>query len=162
MSGKFFGVAMVLVALAGATPASADELKADEARRFIAGKMFSYQCFEGTSGRGRIHADGSVAGYISIRGNTTPRYVVLPAGTLRVKGDQYCASLRGVPFEPCFNVDRTSHFSFRGAVSGLGFAYCNFNRRSARADVASSRPPLRLRGYRSSSAAASSSAFADE
>ena len=42
---------------------------------------------------------------------------------------------RGVPFEPCFNVDRTSHVSFRGSISGFGFAYCDFNRRSVRADV---------------------------
>ena len=161
MSGKLVGVAIVLAAFGGATQASADELRADEARRFVAGKMFSYQCFEGTTGRGRIHADGSVAGYIQLRGAGHPRYVVLPAGTLRVKGDQYCASVRGLPFEPCFNLDRTSHFSFRGAVSGFGFAYCDFNRRSAQADVAS-RPPLRLRTMRSSAAAASSSAFADE
>mgnify|MGYP003345135601 CR=1 FL=1 len=43
--------------------------------------------------------------------------------------------MRGVPFEPCFNVDRTSHMSFRGSVSGFGFAYCDFSRRSVRADI---------------------------
>jgi hypothetical protein len=161
MSGKFAGLAIALAALASATPAAADDLKADEARHFIAGRQFSYQCFEGTSGRGRINADGSVAGYISLRGNQAPRFVMLPAGTLRVRGDQYCASVRGLPFEPCFHLSRTSPYSFRGAVSGLGFAYCNFNRRSARADMASP-PPLRLRSYRSSAAAASSSAFDDE
>jgi len=63
-----------------------------------------------------------------------------------VKGDRYCATLRGLPFEPCFNLNRTSSVSFRGAVSGLGFAYCDFNRGSARADLY--RPPLRLRGVR--------------
>jgi hypothetical protein len=61
--------------------------------------------------------------------------VVLPANTLQVKGDRYCAALRGLPFEPCFNVNRTSQVSFRGAVSGLGFAYCDFYRRSTRADL---------------------------
>jgi hypothetical protein len=148
----------VLAAFAGTAPAAAEEmLKADEARQFIAGKQFSYQCFEGTSGRGRINADGSVSGYISIRGTQAPRFVVLPAGTLRIKGDQYCASVRGVPFEPCFHVSRTSSYSFRGAVSGFGFAYCDFSRRSARADM--SRPPLRLRNR---STSASASAFADE
>ncbi len=132
-------------------------MRADEARRFIAGKQFNYQCFEGTNGRGRINADGSVVGHISIRGTQSPRFVVLPAGTLRVKGDQYCASLRGLPFEPCFQVNRTSSYSFRGAVSGLGFAYCDFSRRSARADL--SRPPLRLRNVRSTTTA---SAFDDD
>ena len=43
-------------------------MKPDEARRFVVGKQFSYTCFEGTTGSGRIHADGSVAGYIQIRG----------------------------------------------------------------------------------------------
>jgi hypothetical protein len=158
MSRKKFGLAVVLAAFAGTAPAAAEEmLKADEARQFIAGKQFSYQCFEGTSGRGRINADGSVSGYISIRGTQAPRFVVLPAGTLRVKGDQYCASVRGVPFEPCFHVSRTSTYSFRGAVSGFGFAYCDFSRRSARADM--SRPPLRLRNR---STSASASAFADD
>jgi hypothetical protein len=153
MSGKRIGLAVVLAGLVSAAPASAEDLNADEARRFIAGKQFSYQCFEGTTGRGRINADGSVSGYISIRGTQAPRFVVLPAGTLRVKGDQYCAHVRGLPFEPCFHLDRTSSYSFRGAVSGLGFAYCDFSRRSARADMA--RPPLRLRNYSSSSASAS-------
>ncbi len=126
MSGKFVGFAAVVGLVASAAPAMAENINADEARRFIAGRQFSYQCFEGTSGRGRINADGSVAGYISIRGTATPRFVVLPAGTLRVKGDQYCASMRGLPFEPCFHLDRTSPHGFRGAVSGFGFAYCDF------------------------------------
>ena len=60
---------------------------------------------------------------------------MLPANTLQIKGDRYCAALRGLPFEPCFNVNRTSQVSFRGAVSGLGFAYCDFYRRSTRADL---------------------------
>ena len=125
-----------------AIPAQADPLRADDARRFIAGKHFTYNCFDGTTGNGRISADGSVAGYIQIGGNGPRRYVVLPPNTLRVTGEQYCASLSGIPFSPCFNLNRTSQVSFRGSVSGLGFAYCDFRRRSARADLA--RPPLRL------------------
>ena len=57
------------------------------------------------------------------------RSLWLPAGTLRVKGDSYCASLKGMLFEPCFNLNRMNERSFRGAVSGLGFAYCDFTRR---------------------------------
>ncbi len=135
MTGQWTALAFLSVALIGAVPAKADELKAEEARRFVAGKHFAYNCFEGTSGNGKIFADGSVAGYINIRGSSGPRFVVLPAGTLKIRNDQYCASMRGMPFEPCFNVQRTSHVSFRGSVSGFGFAYCDFNRRSVRADV---------------------------
>jgi hypothetical protein len=127
-------------------PAKADELRADAARSFIAGKHFAYSCFDGTTGNGQIYADGSVAGYIQVGGSGPRRYVVLPSGTLQVKGDRYCASVRGVPFEPCFNVERTSSVSFRGAISGLGFAYCDFTRRSTRADLY--RQPMRVRNLR--------------
>jgi hypothetical protein len=134
--------------VAWTAPTKAEELRADEARRFIAGKHFAYQCFDGTTGNGRISADGSVSGYIQIGGSGPRRYVVLPAGTLRAQGGRYCASLRGIPFEPCFNVDRTSSVSFRGSISGLGFAYCNFTRGSARASL--HRPALKLHELRAS------------
>ena len=143
MLGRLQRAAVVLVGLVCAFPAKSEEMRAPEARRFVAGKHFAYSCFEGTTGHGRIYADGSVAGYIQIGGAGPRRYVVLPAGTLRIHGEQYCASVRGIPFEPCFNVARTSTYSFRGSVSGLGFAYCNFTRRSARADLHNA--PLRLR-----------------
>jgi len=60
---------------------------------------------------------------------------VLPTGTLRTNGDRYCASLRGLPFEPCFNLNRTSGASFRGSISGFSFAYCDFTRRGSRGDL---------------------------
>jgi hypothetical protein len=150
MSIKLRHLALAMAAMACAIPAKAEEMQAAEARRFIAGKHFFYTCFEGTSGHGRIYADGSIAGYIQIAGNGPRRYVVLPAGTLRVRGEKYCASVSGIPFEPCFNVERTSHYSFRGSLSGLGFAYCNFTRRSARADL--HRTPLRLQRIRAAAA----------
>jgi hypothetical protein len=97
--------------------------------------MFSYTCFEGTRGQGRVHADGSVVGSIQIRGQGPLRYAMLPAGTLRVKGESVCASLRGLPIEPCFNLERLNANSFRGSVSGLGFAYCEFTRNQGRAHM---------------------------
>src|SRR5882757_3711054 len=140
--------AALVVAMLGSVPAKAEEMRATEARAFIAGKHFSYSCFDGTTGNGRIYADGSVAGYIQVGGSGPRRYVVLPTGTLRPNGDRYCASLRGVPFEPCFNIERTSQVSFRGSISGLGFAYCNFTRRGSRSDLQAS--TYRLRGVRAS------------
>lgn len=138
--------AALVCGLIGAIPANAEEMRASEARHFIAGKHFSYSCFDGTTGNGRIYADGSVAGYIQVGGSGPRRYIVLPTGTLRTSGDRYCASLRGIPFEPCFNLDRTSPVSFRGSVSGLGFAYCNFVRRGTRGDLRETN--YRLRGVR--------------
>jgi len=125
----------LLIGVLTAVPALAGEMSADEARRFVIGKMFSYTCFEGTRGQGRVHPDGSVVGSIQFRGEGQMRYAALPAGTLRVKGESVCASLRGLPIEPCFNLERTSEVSFRGSVSGLGFAYCEFTRNQGRAHV---------------------------
>jgi hypothetical protein len=142
------GKVALLVGLLTAVPAVAGEMSADEARRFVIGKMFSYTCFEGTRGQGRVHSDGSVVGSIQFRGQGQVRYAALPPGTLRVKGASVCASLRGLPIEPCFNLERTSESSFRGSVSGLGFAYCEFTRNQGRPYVvrsAHSTHPLGLR-----------------
>jgi hypothetical protein len=153
MTGKLARRVVLLTGVLGVVPAMAEPMGADEARRFVAGRMFAYNCFDGTTGSGRIHADGSIVGYIQIRGSA-PRFVAMPSGTLRVKGDQYCAAIRGMPFEPCFNLNRTSHVSFRGSVSGFSFAYCDFNRRSARVDIVQPRAPLRLRPLRAAEAGA--------
>src|SRR5262245_7188968 len=99
-------LAIVVAVLAAVAPATAEQLNADAARNFIAGKLFAFNCFDGTRGAGRIYSDGSAIGSIQIKGNGPVRHVALPAGTLRVKGQSYCASLRGLPIEPCFNVNR--------------------------------------------------------
>jgi hypothetical protein len=110
-------------------------MKPEEARRFVVGKLFSFTCFEGTQGAGRVNNDGSVAGSVRFRGDGAMRFVSLPAGTLRVKGDAVCASLKGLFFEPCFNLQQTDERSFRGSVSGLSFAYCHFTRRNGRSEM---------------------------
>jgi hypothetical protein len=112
-----------------AAPASAQEtLNAKQARMFVAGKLFSYQCFDGTTGVGRINNDGSAAGTIRIAGKDPTRYVRLPINTLYEDGDQICASLKGLPFTPCFSLTKLSETSFRGAISGMSFMYCDFVR----------------------------------
>jgi len=131
--------------LLAALPAVAGEMTADEARRFVIGKMFNYTCFEGTRGQGRVLSDGSVIGSIQFQGSGQVRYAALPPGTLHVRGEAVCASLRGLPVQPCFNLARINENSFRGSISGLGFASCEFTRRSGRATVAHSSQPLRLR-----------------
>ena len=138
------GVA-VFVGLLAAVPAFAGEMSAEEARRFVIGKMFSYTCFEGTRGQGRVFSDGSVVGSVQFQGTGQMRYANLPAGTLRVKGEAVCASLRGLPVEPCFNLERIDNNSFRGSISGFGFAYCEFTRHNGRATIAHRAEPLGLR-----------------
>jgi hypothetical protein len=135
--------AIVLAGLGIAFPAAATELKPEDAKRFVSGKLFAYSCFEGTTGQGRIQADGSVVGTINIRGGGA-RYVVLPPNTIRVNPDAICASVRGVAFQPCFNVQQTSQASFRGSLSGFGFAYCDFVRVNSRVQMAKSTSKIKV------------------
>ena len=137
-------IAVLLAGLAAALPVTAGELKPEEARRFIAGKLFSYTCFDGTRGAGRIYADGAVTGTVQFRGQGPVRYLALPSGTLKVKGQAYCASLKGLFFEPCFDLNQTDSRSFRGSLSGMSFAYCQFTRRGGRANFAATNLPRRL------------------
>jgi hypothetical protein len=133
-------VVVALTALLASAPAFAEPLNADAARRFVAGKMFTFNCFEGTVGSGRIFNDGSVAGMMRMRGSGPVRFMRLPAGTLFAKGDSVCSNVKGAFFNPCFNLDKTSERSFRGAVSGFGFAYCDFKHGSGREMIAAVGP----------------------
>ena len=117
--GTVFAAAVVAPALAG-------QMSADEARRFVSGKVFAFTCFDGTRGAGRILDDGGATGSIQFAGAGPMRHVRLPGNTLQVRGQAVCASLRGLPFEPCFNLVKNTERSFRGSVSGMGFAYCDF------------------------------------
>ncbi|TMI98320.1 MAG: hypothetical protein E6G97_26270 [Alphaproteobacteria bacterium] len=121
--------AVVLGSLLVATPVLAEPMNADAARRFVAGKLFSFNCFEGSTGSGRIFNDGSVAGVVRMGGNGNTRFMHLPPGTLFPKDDRICSHVRGAFFNPCFELTKTSDKSFRGAISGFGFASCEFVRR---------------------------------
>jgi hypothetical protein len=125
--------AIVVVTLLAAVTAQAEVLSPDAARRFVAGKLFAFNCFDGSRGAGRIYGDGSVIGTVQLRGTGPVRAVWLPAGTLRVRGEAWCASLQGMAFEPCFRLEKITERSFRG--SWLGFAYCDFTRRMSIAGI---------------------------
>jgi len=137
-------IAVAFAAAAAVTvPALAEPLNAEAARHFVAGKLFSFTCFEGTTGTGRIFADGSVAGVVRTSGNAT-RFMHLPPGTLYAKNDGICSNMKGALFNPCFDLNRTSDRSFRGTISGLSFAYCDFTRGGgAREMIASVAPAER-------------------
>jgi len=132
-------VAIVVVSLLAAVSARAEVLSPEAARRFVAGKFFAFNCFDGSRGAGRIYGDGSVIGTIQFRGAGPVRTVWLPAGTLRDRGGAVCASLQGMPFEPCFRVEKLDERSFRG--SWMGFAYCDFTRRMNVAGMSPRRHP---------------------
>jgi hypothetical protein len=38
-----------------------------------------------------------------------------------------------LPIDPCFRVQKIDYASFRGSISGLSFAYCDFRQRNPRA-----------------------------
>ena len=112
-------------------PALAGSMNADEARRFVTGKIFAFTCFDGTRGAGRVLDDLGAAGSIQFSGSGPIRHVRLPGNTLQIRGQAVCASIKGLPFEPCFNLDKRDDRSFRGSVSGMGFAYCDFRHQGA-------------------------------
>jgi len=112
-------------------PALAGMMNADEARRFVTGKVFAFNCFDGTRGAGRVLDDLGAAGSIQFSGAGPIRHVRLPGNTLQIRGQAVCASIKGLPFEPCFNLDKRDDRSFRGSVSGMGFAYCDFRHQGA-------------------------------
>jgi hypothetical protein len=122
----------VLAAGAAILPAMAGQImSADEARRFVAGKVFAFTCFDGTRGAGRVLDDGGAAGAVQFSGAGPVRHMRLPGNTLQVRGQSICASIKGIPFEPCFNIDKRDDRNFRGSVSGMGFAYCDFRHQGA-------------------------------
>ncbi len=124
----------VLVAVAAGavvTPSLAGTMTAEEARKFVAGKVFAFTCFDGTRGAGRILDDFGAAGAIQFSGSGPVRHLRLPGNTLQIRGQNVCASLKGIPFEPCFNLEKKDERSFRGSVSGMGFAYCDFHHQGA-------------------------------
>src|SRR4029079_18480466 len=106
-------------------PALAGMVNADEARRFVSGKVFAFTCFDGTRGAGRILDDLGAAGSIQFSGSGPIRNVRLPGNTLQIRGQAVCASIKGLPFEPCFNLDRRDDRSFRGSVSRTRVACCD-------------------------------------
>jgi hypothetical protein len=81
----------------------------------------------------RVYADGSVDGSIQTPGTGLARYGTMPGDTLRVDGERVCASLPRAAIQPCFYLQRTTTESFRGSISGLSFAYCDFTRYQERA-----------------------------
>lgn len=119
-------------AAATVVPALAGMMNADEARKFVAGKVFAFTCFDGTRGAGRILDDLGAAGAVQFSGSGPVRHIRLPGNTLQIRGHNVCASIKGIPFEPCFNLEKKDDRSFRGSVSGMGFAYCDFRHQGGR------------------------------
>ena len=149
-----------VTAVATIVPALAGMMTAEEARRFVAGKVFAFTCFDGTRGAGRILDDMGAVGAVQFNGSGPIRHLRLPGNTLQIRGQAVCASLRGMPFEPCFNLDKKDEVSFRGSVSGMSFAYCDF-RHQGGTQMLMARAIARPRGHRVEQAGALDSTRAE-
>ena len=128
---------VIALGLMASAPAIAEQLKPEEARRFIAGKLFSFNCFDGTRGSGRMFMPTarSPARCKSAAAVRCATYACRP-DTVQVKTESVCASMHGLPMQPCFTLTKLNSTSFRGSINGLGFAYCDFNGKSGRVDLA--------------------------
>ena len=142
-------------------PAIAGSMNADEARRFVAGKVFAFTCFDGTRGAGRILDDLGATGAVQFSGAGPVRHLRLPGNTLQIRGQNVCASIKGIPFEPCFNLEKTDDRSFRGSVSGMSFAYCEFHHQGGN-QMLMARAVARPRSLRSSEQTGSVNASSTE
>src|ERR1700731_4982934 len=107
MGGSMIARLVALLVLLAASPAMAQTMNAEAAKRFVTGKLFAFHGIDGSRGLGRIYVDGSVIGTVQFNGSGPMKSVWLPPGTLRVKGEAICASLKGLSFEPCFNLTPT-------------------------------------------------------
>jgi hypothetical protein len=148
--GAITAGAVIAPALAG------QMMNAEEARKFVAGKVFAFTCFDGTRGAGRVLDDMGAAGAVQFSGGGPVRHLRLPGNTLQIRGQAVCASIKGIPFEPCFNLDKQDERSFRGSVSGMSFAYCDFRHQGA-AQMMMARAVARPRSLRSSEQSADAS-----
>jgi hypothetical protein len=132
-----------------AVPAFAGMMTAEEARKFVIGKVFTFTCFDGTRGAGRVMEDMGAIGAVQFNGSGPVRHLRLPGNTLQIRGQSVCASIKGMPFDPCFNLDKKDEISFRGSVSGMGFAYCDFHHQGGQ-QMLLARSVARSRSLRSS------------
>jgi len=135
--------AVAVVTLLAFSPALAENLDAEAARRFIVGKLFTFTCADGSRGAARVYDDGSLIGTIQFHGSEQPRPVWLPAETLKLTGETVCASLNRTELRLAKPVIKV--FGPRASVTGLDFAYCDFTERVRTPDTVprpeSSEPP---------------------
>ena len=74
---------VALLVLLAASPAMAQTMNAEAAKRFVTGKLFAFNCIDGSRGLGRNYVDGSVNRTVQINGSGPMKSVWLPPGTLR-------------------------------------------------------------------------------
>jgi hypothetical protein len=121
---------VVVLALTCMTPALASDLSPVEARRVLVGRLWSFDCSEGTKGFGSIFANGSVRGTMQESG-ARPISHNMPAGTVSMQSDSFCASVPVGPvtIRPCFTFSRIDSNKFRGRVSSPAWMWLLWGQR---------------------------------
>lgn len=153
-----FMLGALLVTTVAAPAWAGQKMNADEARKFVAGRVFAFACNDGTRGAGRVFDDGGAAGAVQFSGAAATRNMRLPGNTLQVRGQNICASLKGLPFEPCFDLEKKDERSFRGSVTFLGITgYCDFRHQGGRGQMLMARSLARPHAIRATRSADASS-----
>ena len=65
--------AIVVLTLLASSPALAETLDAEAARRFVVGKLFEFTCFDGSRGAGRVYM---TAQSLALSSSTAPKIAV--------------------------------------------------------------------------------------
>ena len=107
-------------------PALAGMMNADEARKFVAGKVFAFTCFDGTRGAGRIMDDLGAVGSVQFSGSGPIRRVRLPGNTLQIRGQAVCASIKGHAVRAVLQSRQAGRSLFPRLRFGHGFRLLRF------------------------------------
>jgi hypothetical protein len=78
-------VTILVASLLASAPAIAEPMGPEVAQRFVTGKLFAFNCVDGTRGLGQIYTDGSAMATIQVSGSGPTRTLGFPPGTLKVK-----------------------------------------------------------------------------
>ena len=87
---------IIVASLLATASAIAEPMGPEVAQRFVTGKLFAFNCVDGTRGLGQIYTDGSAMATIQVSGSGPARTLGFPPGTLKVKGEGVCDSQRPV------------------------------------------------------------------
>jgi len=123
----------------GSAGVAGQMMNADEARRFVSGKVFAFTCFDGTRGAGRVLDDGGAAGAVQFSGSGPVRHIRLPGNTLQVAASPSARRSRAFrSSRVSISTRRTSATSAIGLGHGLRLLRFPPSGRGADADGAGS------------------------
>jgi hypothetical protein len=118
---RTFGVVAIITLC---TPAFAERLTPQQAKRFIQGNKWSYTC-PLTKGWGRFNSDGSVTAEFQTLG-FSPYKKNFPPGSMTISSDGSLCMPKMFNTDVCFFVDKIDNRHFRGTSSGFIRFSCDF------------------------------------